>query len=792
MTWLSRLLPQQPSARLIGSDRRSRQSQRRRRMSTLEALEGRTLLSNVTTAIYTSATVPYPAGAPALPAGARGLDIITDNHTDVFSVTENANGTVTVVGTGATQINSLPVGTPYTTSQAMTDILFTIAGTSASKGNTITLTGHGTIRDVVVNEPGYSATLPSPLLNFTATGVTNSGFLTINTGTPGTYVGGTLNANVLGSQFTALTIDQVGCCPAAVTLNNDLVPGAVSVTEGTANYDSVVANNDDFGATTISQFVGLDPNGQTGIGDLVSINDSNVQIFSIAVTQLGSGVGQTIEIGNTSEVEVSLLGFGITASQPNTVAVPKTPQGSNDLILIESITTYIPKPPNSPHGGPDSIVTTQGNGNDTTIVDNAQVYGNISVTQGNGNDIVNIAADTVGYAGSAYGNLTVTEGNGSDSVTVNSNGLEGTLNNTFYGNVRITQGNGGDSVDFEDSAVSGYVCVAQGNGNDTATVSNNTIGGYVTIIQGNGNDSATVESDTIGSFVFVTQGNGTDTATIDNDTVAGNIFVIQGNGNGDIVHVAAVTAGSTTMVGPYIQDSYGLLYISQGNGSGDLVVVDSNGSEGTGPNVFNNVVIEQGNGGGPAGLSNCVAAPGYDDVVVFEEATVTSELVIVQNATFTPLVSLSELTSGVITILPPAPTGNPSLEGTGAGNDLVEIGGNPEGVSYPPGQPVIAAQVLVGDQTYVFQGGADNEVDLGGALDPSGVDLGTTYLDVWTGSGGGGYVTATNTAVGIGSAYAGFNWVINGGGTGNTYVDGGGNSISGVPSALPYGPDYSG
>ena len=49
-TWLSRLLPQSPSLqRLADHHRRTRQGQRRRRMATLETLEGRTLLSNVVT-----------------------------------------------------------------------------------------------------------------------------------------------------------------------------------------------------------------------------------------------------------------------------------------------------------------------------------------------------------------------------------------------------------------------------------------------------------------------------------------------------------------------------------------------------------------------------------------------------------------------------------------------------------------------------------------------------------------------------------------------------------------------
>ena len=56
MTWLSRLLPQSPRLpRLADHNHRTRQAQRRRRMATLEALEGRTLLSNVVTSIVHAA-----------------------------------------------------------------------------------------------------------------------------------------------------------------------------------------------------------------------------------------------------------------------------------------------------------------------------------------------------------------------------------------------------------------------------------------------------------------------------------------------------------------------------------------------------------------------------------------------------------------------------------------------------------------------------------------------------------------------------------------------------------------
>jgi hypothetical protein len=68
----------------------------------------------------------------------------------------------------------------------------------------------------------------------------------------------------------------------------------------------------------------------------------------------------------------------------------------------------------------------------------------------------------------------------------------------------------------------------------------------------------------------------------------------------------------------------------------------------------------------------------------------------------------------------------------------------------------------------------------------------TGSLDIFTGFGGGGYVTADNTAVVFGSFF-GLDYVINGGGDDNTYYDSGGNSINGAPGTLPYNTDtYSG
>src|SRR5208282_4955189 len=151
MTWLSRLLPQSPSLqRVANRNNRTRQAQRRRRMSTLETLEGRTLLSNVVTSIFAGTLAPLPA----LPAGAHGLEITTDTHNDTFTVTENANGTVTLLGNSKAQINSLPIGTPFTTSSSLpiSAIYFNIAAGTSVNTNSITLTGHGTVQNVLFYE----------------------------------------------------------------------------------------------------------------------------------------------------------------------------------------------------------------------------------------------------------------------------------------------------------------------------------------------------------------------------------------------------------------------------------------------------------------------------------------------------------------------------------------------------------------------------------------------------------------------------------------------------------------
>jgi hypothetical protein len=267
------------------------------------------------------------------------------------------------------------------------------------------------------------------------------------------------------------------------------------------------------------------------------------------------------------------------------------------------------------------------------------------------------------------------------------------------------------------------------------------------------------------------QGDGDrETVVVDSSTFYGNLYVSQGDGKGDRVHIANVVIGALIPIIPGVLAKYyeGTLWISQGDGGGDLVVVDSNGSKSgvkaTG-NVFNNVYIFQGDGGGPSG-----SFPGNDDVVVFDEATVYSNLVILQNA---------EKVYDAAAVPSVAPRF--LVDGKGKGFNLVQIGVD---TTTPFGHST--GSVSVGEETFIYQGGGNNETDLGGTNDPSGIDFETTYLDIFTGKDGGGTVMAANTMVDVGSFF-GLDFVIDGGDSGNVYIDLGGNN----PSPLPLSSNYS-
>ena len=229
MTWLSRLLPQSPSQHPANHNHRSRQAQRRRRMATLETLEGRTLLSNV--------TVSFAGGA---------LTILGDAHNDSFSITEQstaAGGKVTVTSTSPqTTINKTSV--PFVSPQAVTSIVVRLPGTTNS--DTVTLLGAGkttptTVKDVTITGPLGST---AANLTFTANGVDN-----IN-GAFRLSAAAILTAHVDNSSFHTVVINQEGDSKAVVELGNNMIPGPAVVHEGYGNKDSITVDNGNFSGHT--------------------------------------------------------------------------------------------------------------------------------------------------------------------------------------------------------------------------------------------------------------------------------------------------------------------------------------------------------------------------------------------------------------------------------------------------------------------------------------------------------------------------------------------------------------
>jgi len=464
MTWLSRLLPQNSTLQRLAThdrDRRARQGRQRRRMANLESLEHRTLLAgNVT----------------VLPVVDGLLTINADTHSDHFTILEAGANQVIVSGQGTTRVNNLGLGVSVPSFQ-VTSIVVTVPGTSQNSPY-ITLTEtagvQSGIHGVAVNINGVSAT-NGPDVHLTVSHVINAGPLTV-TDIPG----GKLNVEVADSQFTALSIQQQGCCQAIVALDRDRVNGPVNVGLGWARNDQISFHDDNFGSTTFTLGNGPNPNiaDCDNAGSTISGDDSNLK--DLTITEPLAGANQSILVGTAdSDVEVAVNSFGIRATQGD---------GANNFIELVSITTF-GAPVNNPRGGPDSIVTVQGNGdNDSTIIDDAQVFGNISSTQGNG------ALDFVGYYGNDagyslyvgpfivefFGVATIIQGNGkNDTVVLDCGQIQDPGAEQYFNNVFISQGNGsittpecdqqtGDFIYVNWTYVTSDMTLEQGEGDETA------------------------------------------------------------------------------------------------------------------------------------------------------------------------------------------------------------------------------------------------------------------------------------------------------------------------------------
>jgi hypothetical protein len=542
MTWLSRLLPQSRSLQRRADhrhDRRGRQGRRHRRTVNLEWLEPRTLLAgNVTVG-------PVVNGV---------LTIAADTHSDSFQIAEIGGNQVVVSGTPIpgthTSINGLPPGTSVFRNEVLS-IVVTVPGDGQNSPNISVVqsgatSGIGGITFLV----GSQAAPPQPAgpdLTLTVTGVVNTGALTVLD-----IPGGTLNAAVTGSVFSSIDIEQQNCCPATVSLTNDLASG-VAVNLGWAQGDSITFHNDNFGSTSFTLGNGPDPQMANcdNAGSTISGDDSNFR--DLTITEPLSGADQSISVGTASGgVELSVIGFGISATQGD---------GASNTISIASITT-----PGGPiddlHAGPPSIVSVQGDGdNDQVVVESSTVVGNIESYQGDGNgDYAATLGSQAGFAFSFgpyvfdfFGNATVSQGNGCNDVA----DLDG---GDVLNNIYVSQGDSiafpgftsslGDEVHINDSTLTSDIIIQQGSsqaiGNAIVTIGDSspvTAGGAATITQNGANNTVVLGaagSSFATEFLDINTGaGGGGFVTAANTTVLdgsyfGYDFVIDGGGGGNV------------------------------------------------------------------------------------------------------------------------------------------------------------------------------------------------------------------------------------------------------------------
>ena len=640
MTWLSRLIPN-------GRDTLQRATKRRRRMMSLEALERRIVLSNV--------TVSFPT--PSSP-----LTITGDTFNDNFSITEitapgpdygfvtvQSGPTHFVAGIGLVAGSTIDGSSePFTTSSPVTSIIVQLPGTN--NFDFVSLTGGGktstsTIKNVSITANGAN-------LTFTANSVDNNGNLVVSDtySTPPTpSVNAVLTASVTSSTFATLAITQTGGGPdsSAVRLGSDSIAGSVGVSLGNANSNSITLSGNTFGLTALIEGNG-GPSNSNSLGNSDSVSVTSGTYKSLNVDQLLNGTNDGIAISSitispinptTSTVVdgVTLVPNGVSTSQGN---------GAYDHTAISGVTVSSPAPPPNlplPAGiGLSNITVVQGNGsvglpatpppaggvNDVASVTTSSVPGNISITQSD------LASNTPWYntatlsGDTAGGNLSISQGNAGGWVepetTITTEGDQATVTgSTGRGSISIGQGIGSeDSATVSLSSAGGNVTIAQLDVaanlvGDTAAVTDGTVGGSLSINQGNASgDSATIDPTTVGATITVTQGNGSgdtatensasigdnvlitqadvadnatgDTATVEDGTIGGNITLAQGSASGDTATISGITAnGGGTTAMPLVTVS-----ITQSSGNGDTVTISGLTA------LFANSSIAQGTGAG--------------------------------------------------------------------------------------------------------------------------------------------------------------------------------------------------
>jgi hypothetical protein len=539
--------------------------------------------------------------------------------------------------------------------------------------------------------------------------------------------------------------------------------------------------------------VGLVVNPNGAVNDQASVTNSNVP-GNISITQ--SDLASNSPMYNTATISGDTAGGNLSITQGN----------AGGVVLKGGVVTLGDQANihNSNAGGNASI--TQGTGiNDSAIIDGSAIKGNATIIQsdqaGNPGDTAKINGDTVG------GNDTISQGAANGDLAQIVGGTAG-------GNASITQlGGAGDIAQVMLASIGGNASIAQGGGNgDVATIlgtgttaASGTIGGNATIGQGDGNgDTGVIAYLTIGGSIGVTQGNGnSDAAEIETVNSTGGtakapitIGITQGNGNNDIAAIVALNAtGGATGAGATS------IFITQGSGNADwaevanVVAPNANvtitqadvasnangdtayvlntkvgvvGAGNTDANGTGTVTITQGDAPGDVALvrgtsdssgtaNNVVITQGVNNQT-FNGSTVASDVAEVDDEIVTSNITITQGNANSV-----------GLYVAAIGFDYVGLAGLVK-VPVPPPQftPLVtpatgSSPVSAGGSTTVTQFGAGNIVLLG----DTNSSFYSTFLDVFTGNGGGAFVMVTNTTT-FGPLFQLFS--IDGGGAGNTIM----------------------
>jgi hypothetical protein len=751
-------------------------------MATLERLEERVVLSTI--------AVNFFSGP---------LTITIDKANNNLAIHEFlSNGSTFVeldtdpMSASRLSINGGPAtATSWTSPLAVSSITVNGAATTQTNHDVITMDNFGLGETQTAKNVSFNFAGTQTWLDLSISGIKQPGGALSVTAGGNPKGGGMLTLDVDDSTFLSISVQQRGCCAAHVSLTNDTA-GAVTVSEGWWDGDTIFLENDHFGVTVLAQEQGAKPTAPNcnGNGDTITVLDSTVT--ELTVTQ-GSG--------NNNCVTIDGLGVAKDRAGTNFGVIITQGDGKGDCAFVNNV--FISNPNANYPPGCAGVSITQGNGaGDVAQVTNSTFPGNLLIHQGNGDfDSALAFNDLVGSPGDLKcGWIHLEQGNGyTDTATV----LDSA---TWMLEITISQGDGQcDSAFVTDSvaglflllnpktklAVPGFISITQGAASfnpggknpppdcgDTAgvtgswaatnititqkDVADSTKGalpgvayvtdstaekGGISITQGERNgDTATVSySFANGGDITVTQGNGTgDTGTVTNSTASGDITVTQGDGDNDEASVEFSDASN--------------IKVTQGNGNNDEGEVECSTASG-------DVTITQGNGnydeadaygviagsvdfayGFPndiAGTLTITQGDGYCDTVNVGSCndidTTVNNVVITQGDSL-PFLGCIPGCSDTVNVTDSDITSDLTItQGTAAaaGNYIVDIAH-----STFVGFETTTGPVVVGGATTITQHGSSNSVFLGGngggddVDDESGeyvgVDFSTDTLDVLT------------------------------------------------------------